>query len=91
MVCLSRLLNACACPYATEVAEEDLAMDVSSMTGLRGLKVTTEDREASGSLALSVVFTKASFCRFQYELCNANFLRSIETRRCFPSADLSIF
>lgn len=45
---LPRLLNASTYAYAIELAEEDLAMDLSSMTGLRGLWV--DDRETSGSL-----------------------------------------
>ena len=55
MVRLPRLLNASTYVYAIEVAEGDLAMDLSSMTGLSGLTVA-DDREISGSFELSFVW-----------------------------------
>ena len=64
MVRLPRLLNASTYVFPIEVVEEDLAMDLSSMTGLIGLKVT-DDREISGWFALSFVWAISAFCRCQ--------------------------
>ena len=60
MVRLPRLLNASTYVYAVEVADGDLAMDLSSITGLRGL---TDDREISGSFELSFVWDNSAIRR----------------------------
>ena len=62
MVRLPRLLNASTYVYAIEVAGGDLAMDLSSMTGLSGLTVA-DDREIAGSFALSFVRANSAFRR----------------------------